>query len=66
MLDNAENEPTAACLTSEDIERIKMLMSGFVISALIPFVETQMQYLNEMVSFRSRENTAWMNASALK
>lgn len=42
-----------SCLSSEDIDHIKMLVSHFVVNALMPFVETQMQYLNEMVNFAS-------------
>lgn len=50
MVDSLESqEHPGACLTAEDIERVKTLISNFVISALLPFVETQMQYLNEMV-----------------
>lgn len=40
-----------SCLSAEDIDHIKMLVSHFVVNALMPFVETQMQYLNEMVIF---------------
>lgn len=52
MLDAVESlEQPGACLIADDVESIKTLVTNFVISALLPFVETQMQYLNEMVIF---------------
>ncbi len=45
--DNLQN--VELCLSREDTDNVKALVSNFVVNALIPFVETQMQYLNEMV-----------------
>lgn len=44
-------------LSSNDIDRIKTLIPNFIINALMPFVETQMQYLNEMVKLKYLLNT---------
>lgn len=52
---DCNSELCGSCLSSEDIDHIKMLVLHFFINALMPFVETQMQYLNEMVMILKSE-----------
>ncbi|XP_065215797.1 trafficking protein particle complex subunit 8 [Planococcus citri] len=64
MTDSSETpEKPGACLTTEDIDRVKTLVSNFVVSALLPFVETQMQYLNEMVSNKKGVSKSFLSAT---
>lgn len=50
MENNVSKRQHAMCLNEDDVSRIKNMVLSFVVDALLPFVETQMQYLNEMVS----------------
>lgn len=38
------------CLSTNDVEQVKLLISEFCIHALVPYVERQMQQLSEFVA----------------
>lgn len=47
---NSVNTLHGACLSTNDVEQVKLLISEFCIHALIPYVEKQIQQLSENVA----------------
>ncbi|KAK8399491.1 hypothetical protein O3P69_003521 [Scylla paramamosain] len=45
------------CLTSSDVDRIRIFIHEFCVRSLIPHVEKQIRYLNEVVTNRSRSKS---------
>lgn len=45
------------CLTSSDVDRIRIFVHEFCVRSLIPHVERQIRYLNEVVTNRSRSKS---------
>ncbi|XP_071516837.1 trafficking protein particle complex subunit 8 isoform X2 [Panulirus ornatus] len=45
------------CLTSSDVDRIRIFIHEFCVRSLIPHVERQIRYLNEVVTNRSRSKS---------
>lgn len=60
---NRPNLPAGAaqhhggCLTSSDVDRIRIFIHEFCVRSLIPHVEKQIRYLNEVVTNRSRSKS---------
>ncbi|XP_076064729.1 trafficking protein particle complex subunit 8 homolog l(3)76BDm [Oratosquilla oratoria] len=45
------------CLTSSDVDRIRIFVHEFCLRSLLPYVERQIKYLNEAVTNRSRSKS---------
>ncbi|XP_045613313.1 trafficking protein particle complex subunit 8 [Procambarus clarkii] len=45
------------CLTSSDVDRIRIFVHEFCVRSLIPHVERQVRYLNDVVTNRSRSKS---------
>lgn len=39
-----------ACLTTNDVEQLKMLVNEFSLRSLLPYIEKQIQHLSDVVS----------------
>lgn len=63
MENNVSKRQHAMCLNEDDVSRIKNMVLSFVVDALLPFVETQMQYLNEMVSNKKGVSKSFFNTT---